>query len=376
MMRVFFYASHTLYLKALIPLIELFLENSIECTLNKNHLNLFKYKPSKFSKKPTVNKCINKSSYDFVKSLLMDVKTNKYPDFSFWGSLKKNDVFIATTKDISFLNKIRIKNKNAKIFVVPYQHMPFLCSLSSKLKNKNEVLSASKVFLENNEFSRQHSFVYYLNKEGIKDYTFFPFPYLSSKREKLRCPQKVLIFHPGGYRNIITSQGDNKTTSYECQKAFIQKLCLPLLENGLVPVIKIHPLHAQFHSFSDLKYILDNLNYENTLYAKVELLAVGNWGFVPGFFLTFGSSALYELYSMGHDKVFICDFLGKSRSSKFSMFSDLMIKNIEEYIDFVKSRIWENDDIFRNSLTKDIFKAYSEINSELNIEQILDEVKS
>ena len=70
--------------------------------------------------------------------------------------------------------------------------------------------------------------------------------------------------------------------------------------NDLTPVIKIHPLCAQYHDYDDLKYLLTK---QNSLYNKIHLIrrddTYVNYAKSSRFILTFGSSSLYELWSIG-----------------------------------------------------------------------------
>ena len=385
-MKAFFYASHTLYLKVLIPLvIDLAKKENIDLYFYKNYPHFYTYSPARFSKNPEKNQCINLSALNYVAHLIdRGEEWNEVQDlvhFSFLKRVKKYDVIVGTTKDLNML--IKFKKKGAKkVYVVGYQHMPVLLSLNSHLKLKNKFQEAEDVFIKDNKFSRAHDFYKYIRHKEVWDFKFVNFPYLDTvhkmERKNLDNPC-VLIFHPGGYRHIITTPGENKKSCYEKQRAFIKKVCQPILEAQWIPVIKTHPLYARYHSKKDLEIILKDLIRENTLFQKIIVTDESYWDFAfqSRFMLTFGSSGVYELYAAGLKNVLICSFLGESRAVKFQMFKDVYIDTYEEYLSLFNNKsILEMRFNGSGGLVQDIYRAYSSLNNGRATQSVVQEILS
>ena len=91
--------------------------------------------------------------------------------------------------------------------------------------------------------------------------------------------------------------------------------------------------------------------------------------------VSLGSSSLYELYSMGASQIVICDFFGRARSSKFSMFPEILISDEKTY-----QSLFDGNQIEKRlsvaGLRHDVFKAYSSLFSERVTHHICSEIIS
>ncbi len=390
-MRVFFYTSHTLYLKVLIPLvIELLKREGVSVFFYKNYPHFYSYSPARFSKNPEKNKCINLSALDYVAHLIDYKKewnlVKHLIRFTFLKRIAKYDVIVGTIKDLDAL--IQFKKRGAKkVYVVGYQHMPVLLSLGTQLKLKNKFHDAENIFIKDNEFSKTHDFRRYIRHQEVADFKFVNFSYLDTVSKKRLAMSKdcqslftnpyVLIFHPGGYRRIITMPGEDKKSCYRKQEEFIKRVCQPILEAGFIPVIKTHPLYARYHSKEDLHIILKGLVEVSPLLRQVIVTDESYWhyAFQSRLMLSFGSSGVYELYAAGLKNVLICAFLGESRAVKFQMFKNVYIDTYEEYLSLFKdksnfSKKFDN----MTSLVQDIYRAYSSLNNGFSTQFIAQEI--
>ena len=256
--------------------------------------------------------------------------------------------------------------KFSKICCLGYQHIPFtlFLGLEKKLKISNNKL------LEKNYFTNYHSFSKLLNNFDVIDSSFTYIDYLDNHNLINQKKNFVLIFHPGGYRNIITKKNESKNNSYSKQNEFLTKICKPLLLNDLTPVIKIHPLCAQYHDYDDLKYLLTK---QNSLYNKIHLIrrddTYVNYAKSSRFILTFGSSSLYELWSIGIKNAYVCNFLGEERSQKFSFFKSIFLEKYEDYLKLISKS--DSEEAKKDTFTNDIINAYSDLNKKNSVKNSL-----
>ena len=382
-MKIFFYGSHTLYYKSLLPLIiRLAAHPDMTVIVHQTHPNFYIYTPFKYSKNPTKNTCINVHSLRYVSSILEmqsefeSIKSKIF--FSFLKSKAKcSDVVIGTVKDLPWLLKMKKKVGYQKILAMPYQHIPFLLSLtgSFKLLKSNKTHEGS--LIESNGFFRRHNFKQIFNLPEVEDAMLVGFPHLDRYNGKPHfnnnsCEKKyVLIFHPGGYRGILTNPGDSRQVCYEKQSEFLERICKPIVDVGLIPVIKTHPLFARYHSKEDLDKILSQLIKKKSLYNQVEVIDSSYWpyAFQSKIILTFGSSSIYELYSAGLYNVYICSFFGASRASKFSMFENIIIRSYDEY-----KKVFSSKTHSENRLLESIQNIYFSLHQKPIVSSLVQEI--
>lgn len=365
MKKILFIQSQTLYLKTLLPLIKILIDKNFKIYLKRNHFYLKNEKYNvtleKIKKYPTNVNVINYSTIKFVSKLVgldyATVRKFKKIKYCYFTNFYKFDYVIGTIKD---LNKLVTYKFKSKVFAIGYQHYPFLVDINLKSKN----FKSTNKLLGDNLFTNFHKFSDISKNYNVIDSSF---TYLFNKKlfninSTITSPNSVLIFHPGGYRDIITKSSDSQQKSYKAQYEFIKKICLPILNNGLIAVIKIHPLCAIFHDYEDVceisnKFLKDySFNKDKIVILKRDAL-YWKYAFNSRFILSLGSSSLYELWSVGIKNVFICNFFGNERSNKFNFFKSIFLNNYSDYVDFINKKKYINFSF--DLLTLEIMKSYN-----------------
>jgi len=370
-----------MYSKVTIPVALACLEKGWKVTFQVNRPNFLEgflgFSEDKIKNNPTGVTIQNKKAFDFISELIgLQQQWGKNIDkinFSMfaWLQLKKYDAVIGATKNMKLLS--RIVKKGIPTYALGYQHFPVFVDLSNK-KPSYDKYESSSIFFNTNSFSEQHEFNKIISGYTVKLNTFTFLDAVHSMKKELKNESKVLIFHPGGYRNVITSFGDGKSVCIEAQKKFIKRVCLPLIKEGLIPVIKVHPFRANYHDIEDLSLIINNIESEESLKkGSIELIGPKGWfwdiAFSARFILTFGSSSIYELWSAGLDNVYVCDFEGKERSKKFKFLDSIMINTYEEYKKFVS--LYDNDCHVMDELSSEIYDEYHSFFSGRAVENVV-----
>ena len=381
-MKILFCLTHTLYAKALIPLI-VRLAGVNEIFITKNRPEFLGYSPRICGANPASNRFVNKSAFDYTAGIIgYGQEWSSVRDkikFVYLGP-KKPDVIIGTTKDLKQLGSFKKNGGMKGIFAIGYQHMPFCISLRDNFIRRNMPQACEDVFIKTNMFSGKHRFREYISG---RDVSFRGFPYLdkiysnySTKmtEDKKKAPY-VLIFHPGGYRGIVSKRGDNKKTSYNNQRDLINTVCRPVLKRGLVPVIKVHPLAARFHFKEDITEILRSLSIGDKDFSKVivEDRDYYKYAYKAEAVITFGSSGIYELFSMGIKKILILGLFGRNRSDKFSIFNGIYIDSKKGYDNFWKR---DRESFFKEAYRKGtildkVYTSYSTLFTGNNSEEMI-----
>ena len=279
------------------------------------------------------------------------------------GSFGGYQAIVATTKDISRLRQMG-REYRLPVFAVGYQHLPFVARVDAPLHSHNGAAERDSVFLTDNAFSRSHKFPKDLGGCGLQLCGFTNLDRVWAYRrehEGTDGRRWVLIFHPGGYRGVVSQPGDPAGVCYARQKAFVERLCLPLVKAGYTPVVKIHPLRARFHDLKDVTEIVAAVERENGFDAG-SIVCAGpeawywEYAFKSSFILTFGSSSVYELWSAGLRNVFVCNFEGQSRSRRFDFFESVFIESYRQYLKLISTESFRN--LALDSLTAEVFEAY------------------
>jgi hypothetical protein len=387
MRSILFIQSQTLYSKATIPVAIACANRGWDVTFQVNRPVIFGssfgFSDNYIRNNPTSVSVVNPQSLQYVAGLIgLGSEWNlvkKRINFSLVSSFfpKRFDVVIGTIKNMDVLQKI--SNKDINTFALGYQHLPVLVKVDKDISTNTINLDVQSIFFSDNEFSNDHKF-----NNIVKNYKtiFTNFTYLdvvpNQKKEKLLHNQ-VLIFHPGGYRNIISSPGDNKTVCYRKQKKFLQELCIPLINKGLTPIIKIHPLRARYHDLDDMEKLSQIIERDNQFPdGSIQILGPKEsfWdvAFDSSFIITFGSSAIYELWSVGIKNVYIFDFIGSERSRRFSYFESVFVKSSDEYHSIIDQSKGQSTPSF-DDFTKKIFKGYSSLFGMNSVDLIIDEIE-
>lgn len=369
MPSILFIHSHTLYAKVTIPV-------ALECVRKGWKVALQVNRPVFFDKSygftenvimnnPTSVNILNPESYEYVAELIgLGSSWNRLKEklyFSFSGELfaGKFDIVVGTTKDIPKL--WRVYHKGVRSIALGYQHLPVI----SVLGEENSCNNIDSIFFSDNLFSNKHYFNGIVSgaSTALSAFTNLDFVY-KIKKNITSCSDTVLIFHPGGYRNVLTQPNASRDESYSKQKEFIERMAIPIIRRGLSVVIKVHPLRAKFHDKNDLEVLVGEITKSyNLVNDSIKILSpqelYWNTAFNSRFVLTFGSSSVYELWSAGITNVYVCNFQGPERSVKFEIFDEIFINSYESYLKFVDQD--SHDICLENKLTMSVISAYGEL---------------
>ncbi len=384
-MKIYFYLTHTLYAKALIPLVIKLGEKGCDVFVSRNKFDFLKYSPRLYGATPVSNRFVNKNSFDFVAGIsgYSDEWHKVREKINFTYNPGMCDVIIGTTKNLDRLETLQKKHPRTDVYAIGYQHMPFIMSLKGSFKKKNLPPLCVDIFTKSNPFSDIHNFPRYISNH---DFSFRGFPYLekpyrdySGQMPKSTKEKKyVLIFHPGGYRDVVTRRGDSKRVSYQKQKEFLKLICAPVLKKGLIPVIKVHPLAARYHFKEDILAIVNTLKLSDKRFRDIviEDKDYYKYAFESDCIVTFGSSGIYELFSLGLRNIIICSFLGKTRTEKFPFAKGIFIEKAEDYNNFWER---EREDYFsraygENPFLNNVRESYSRLIEKDISEKILEDI--
>ena len=272
------------------------------------------------------------------------------------------DFIVGTTKNLHRLQELN-KEQHCPAFALGYQHLPFFLKVGEPFSGGAEVESP---LLQENVFTTHHDWREILAPHGVRlcNFTHLDKVYQRVSEGGGQVGQQVLIFHPGGYRDVVTAPGANKRDSYESQATFLESVCLPLLDVGLQPVVKVHPWRARYHDLEDLRIITADLERRRGLkVGSIQLIGPREWywdcAIRSAFILSFGSSSLYELWGAGIHKVYVCHFSGTIRSGLFEFFDSIFIKSHAAYRDFLENARYLNRK--HDDFTKSIMTSYSDL---------------
>ncbi|HOW28623.1 MAG TPA: hypothetical protein PK876_09015 [Elusimicrobiota bacterium] len=367
-MRLLFFNSHNLHSKVTLPLALFFADSGHAVTFMKNRPDFMPFGHKNIINNPTCVDTLNRNSLRHVANQI-----GYLPDFdrsfdrivtSFIPHYKRYDAVIATTKDLHQLRNIHHKY-GVPCYALGYQHLPLLVRIGQDFISPLPAARQSILF-GNNPFADEHGFnKIFDERDGI---ILSNFTYLDRIFDQIpvntgaKKQDFVLVFHPGGYRNVITEPGASQSVSYQKQRDFLMKICPPLYASGLKVVIKIHPLHARYHGLKDMEIIVTDMEKKEELQrGMVHITDQSIWGDArtARFLLTFGSSSIYELWAAGIKNVFVGNFFGQARSGRFSLFPDLTIDTLEQYAVFIRERHYSCPP--RNVLTQNIINAYADL---------------
>ncbi len=373
MTSVLFLHSQTLYAKVTIPLALCCLARGWRVTFQTNRPVLFGrsfgFSEKAVTRKPTSVAILNPEAIDYVAGLIglgaPWRAARKKVRFSTTAALRPGrfDGVVGTTKNMDALRRVAAKGIPA--YALGYQHLPVFARVGSRFAGYDDAADWNSVFFGDNPFAARHGFAGILKGCGIRLSTFTFLDEVHARRSGHQAERdQVLIFHPGGYRGVVSEAGESKKSSYAKQKKFLERLCIPLLAKGLKPVIKVHPLRARFHDIEDLKQLAMEVEREHGLPGgSIGLLGPTDWSWDTAYrsalILTFGSSAIYELWSAGLKNVFVCNFQGSARSGRFDFFRSVFLDSYEAYLESIENP--SRPDPSRDSLTARVQSAYHEV---------------
>ncbi len=250
-------------------------------------------------------------SSTFLKKVrfIPEIRRISFPFNSFYASM---DLFVSTTKGFPWLNQM--KEHGRPRIAVGYQNF-----LGTYFAIDNESFpSEAPPQLEIEQQLRSTC-------SARWEETGLPFmdAYFDRKRTGADPPRpRVLLLHPGGYRDVITRMGENRRESYRLQREFYEQL-LMALPPGIGLDVKMHPLAARYHDLPAHREFAIDLNI----------------GLVDGFLgdllfdykaiLSVGSSAFVEVIPFGR-ALWILDYFSRERTQLYSSFPSLLIADEEQ----------------------------------------------
>ena len=352
MTRALFLHSQTLHAKVTIPLALACLDRGWEVAFQANRPVFFGrsigFSEKAITRNPTTVGILNPGAMDFVADLigLGDAwrAARCRVRFPMTPRSGRYDCLIGTTKNILEVREAA-RALGVPGYAVGYQHFPFFARVDAPFRNHDGVAERESVFLSDNPFTRQHRFPDILAGCDLKllTFTFLDQVFASRPSGTPNGRDQVLIFHPGGYRGVVTEPGEPKAACYAKQKAFLERLCIPLVREGLTPVVKVHPLRARYHDLGDISHLAAEVERENGLPPhSIKCLGPKAWfweaAWRSAFILTFGSSSIYELWSAGLKNVSVCNFEGPARSNKFRLFETTFLERYDDYLELVNQK--------------------------------------
>jgi len=338
-------------------------------------------------KNPTAVNVLNPEAFDYMADLigLGDEwrAARKKVKFTLIGTIRpeRYDVVIGTTKGMDMLS--RISKKNIPTFALGYHHLPVFLRVNGPLPDNHDLQVQRSVFFSDNAFSKQHDFRQVIvgsNSVRLNAFTYLDPVYARCLTEYEQTPQ-VLVFYPGGYRGVVSMQGDDRRTCYIAQKALLKQICLPLLAEGLTPVIKVHPLRAQYHDINDLEILAREVEQENgASEGSIRLIGPKAWFWDEAhrsrFILNFASTSIYELWTAGIKKMHVWNFSHKStgRNQKYTNLSGCLLQSYDEYRTVVTAP--EKYTPKLDDLSIQVYNAYHSLFRGNAVAQIMDDVCS
>jgi hypothetical protein len=353
-MRVLLTHGHTLYAKVTIPLAVRLVAEGHEVVVE--HRGRRRFSDRYVLRNPTEVSVVDSGSLAYVARLIglerewdsvaPSVRVTRRPRGHF-------DAIVGTTKDLGPLRERAAADERATVWALGYQHMPFVVRVGGREGGLERSL-----FLRENPFTEAHGFLDILGDDDAWPNSFTFLDRVVERRPSADPKRdRVLIFHPGGWRGVVTAAGDDGATSRRKQRAFFERACRPLLAAGLRPVIKVHPLRALHHDLADVETVAREID------PGIEVLAPDDWfwddAFHSAFVVNYGSSSVYELWSAGIRSAIVCNFEGTARSEKFAVFESVFVDTHEAYVDFVEDERWRSLEL--DPLAAEVAAAYEEL---------------
>lgn len=356
-MRVLLAHGHTLYAKVTIPLALRLLADGHEVIVHRRRDRLRGFSGDYVRSRPTHVQVVDRASLRFTARLIgyRDewAAAEDRAEVRRVGRRERFDAVVGTTKDLDPLRAIAARD-GVPVFALGYQHMPYVVTVGGGGPPRGDSL-----FLRHHPFTDAHRFLEIIGDDAAVP-NAFTFLDRVMERRPAEPPERdrVLIFHPGGWRNVVTAPGEGARVSREKQLAFFERACRPLLEAGLTPVVKVHPLRARHHDLEEVAAVVERIGGD-----AIRVLGPEDWfwedAFRSAFVVNYGSSSNYELWSAGIRTALVCNFEGAARSGKFSLFESLFIDTHEDYEAFVREERWRGLEL--DPLAAEVAAAYERL---------------
>jgi hypothetical protein len=352
-MRVLFTHGHTLYAKVTIPLALRLLAAGHEVVIERRGLRRFSDRY--VLRNPTGVSVTDRRSLRFVARLIgmEDEWTAAEGDVRVSRRRGRFDAVVGTTKDLGPLRALA-RSDGATVWALGYQHMPYVVRVGGRDGDGDR----GSLFLREHPFTDRHRFLDILGEDQAVPNSFtFLDRVIAGRPSGAPTRDRVLIFHPGGWRNVDTAPGEGPGSSREKQRALLERACRPALKHGLRPLVKVHPLRARYHDLRDVEALAREID------PRIGVLAPDEWfwddAFHSAFVVNYGSSAIYELWSAGIRSAVVCNFEGAARSEKFASFESVFIDTHDDYVDFVARERWR--DLELDPLAGEVAEAYESL---------------
>ncbi len=329
-MRILFESGMTFHFRSLLPVMKQLVDKKIHVSVQRRGY----FAERRIKNRPRAFNDVTKASLQFVAQqigldhhfldkvrFVFSIRRLNFPPESFY---RKQDMFISTTKGFPWLNRMAKYGKPR--IAIGYQNFlgtyytngqelfPEKCP--PNLNYEQEVSCKTELAYQETGHPFMDSYVnYYRNAQNNKT-------------------NKVLLLHPGGYRNVITRMGESKSESYRKQIAFYEKIlaCIP---SEMKLSVKIHPLAARYHDRKAHEMFAKTLNFEIVEGFLGEILF--NYDAV----LSVGSSSFFEILPFGRS-LWVLGFLSSERTKLYKDFPSLFVYSAEE----LYAKLKNNENIF------------------------------
>lgn len=340
MFRVLVVGSHVLYFKTLIPSayaalavgckVEVIVDSYRELAKDKEYIEKNPTRANKVS----VNRLVGISEEyvlrDKWQSICTDAVVREGSTYNhvLFGNY---DLVICITKDAKWVKAL--KRRRAMVLVVPYEQIQ-LCMIDvgaeKRLRHVMEDLSqASQPYIDIVEeygisFCMRHE-IFGLMK-SFQGYVHCGFPHLEMYQHcdhARKSSNRILILDSGGGRGV--GLGDNYSELTEP----IQRI----LDAGFSVDIKTHPVPTVSHSYEGLvKWVAEEYseteNRVRVLKTRESYLRhIRTYDAV----FCYGSSAVYEMWSIGYFDTYTIGYYGDSRASAFDCTGDRLLKDKDSF---------------------------------------------
>lgn len=360
-MRVLFTHHHTLYAKVTIPLALRLHEQGHEIVFERRRDRWHRFSDRYVTSHPTSVAVVDRSSLRYAATLcgLAGPWAAAEDDIRVGRARGRFDAIVGVTKELDRLRALAARG-DTPVHALGYQHMPYLVSPGRPAGRR-----AASLFLEHNPFTDDHGFLEILGEDDAEPCAFLFLDEVVARRTAAPpAADRVLVFHPGGWRNVVTAPGTGAAEAHARQVAFFTRACVPVLEAGLTPVIKVHPLRARHHDTDDVGRVAQEIeDAHGTPRGAIRVLGPDAWfwddAFASAFIVNYGSSSIYELWSAGITSAVVCNFEGAARSGRFSLFDGVFLDSHDAYRDFVARAGWR--DLRLDPLAARVSAAYAEL---------------
>lgn len=356
-MRVLVLHSHTLYLRASLPLALRLLSEGHEVDFQRAAPRLTGFSQRYVRENPTGVAAIDRRALRYVAQVSGLAEpwraTGRRAGLTARPRYDAYDVVVGTTKDLT-----QLRATGRPSVALGYQHFPVA------LTTGPTEARVQSLFLKPNPFTAEHGFVDLATGWHAAPTGFTYVDRIVQEPASAGPTDEVLVFHPGGRRGVDSDAGDPDDVAARKQRAVLERACLPALAAGLRPVIKVHPLRAAGHDTPDVERIARAIERDHGYVSgSVGVLGPAAWHWPvalrAALVVSYGSSALYELWSAGVERAVVCNFEGRARSERFSLFESVFIETHDQYAHLLSEGAW--GDVRPTGFAADVAAAYAEL---------------